>query len=83
MGAKRTAQKSLCQGEAVPTVNRFLRVSVFFQRDETWLPEWSGKLGGVQRWRSSVARVSWGKPVFRLTASSQLAESLARGPGGF
>ena len=27
----------------------------------------------------SVARGSWGKPVFRLTASSQLAESLARG----
>jgi hypothetical protein len=25
--------------------------------DETWLPEWSGNLGGVQRWRSSVA---WG-----------------------
>src|ERR1019366_4151367 len=23
--------------------------------DETWLPEWSGNLGGVQRWRSSVA----------------------------
>jgi hypothetical protein len=23
--------------------------------DETWLPEWGGKLGGVQRWRSSVA----------------------------
>ena len=20
--------------------------------DETWLPEWSGKLGGVKRWRS-------------------------------
>jgi hypothetical protein len=25
--------------------------------DETWLPEWSGNLGGVQRWHSSVA---WG-----------------------
>jgi hypothetical protein len=47
--------------------------------DETWLPEWSGNLGGVQRWRSSVAWGVWGKPVFRLTASSQLAESLARG----
>ena len=23
--------------------------------DETWLPEWSGNLGVVQRWRSSVA----------------------------
>jgi hypothetical protein len=23
--------------------------------------EWSGKLGAVKRWRSSVARVSWGK----------------------
>jgi hypothetical protein len=23
--------------------------------DETWLPEWSGNRGGVQRWRSSVA----------------------------
>jgi len=29
----------------------------------------------------SVAWVSWGKPVFLLTASSQLAESLARGRG--
>ena len=27
--------------------------------DETWLPEWSAKLGGVQWWRSSVARVTW------------------------
>jgi hypothetical protein len=26
------------------------------RRDETWLPEWSGKLGGVPRWRSSVTR---------------------------
>jgi hypothetical protein len=25
--------------------------------DETGLPEWSGKLGGVQRWRSPVAWV--------------------------
>jgi hypothetical protein len=25
--------------------------------DETWLPEWSGNLGGVQRWHSSFA---WG-----------------------
>jgi hypothetical protein len=25
--------------------------------DEIWLPEWSGTLGGVQQWRSSVA---WG-----------------------
>jgi hypothetical protein len=24
--------------------------------DETWLPEWSGNLGGEQRWRSPVAR---------------------------
>ena len=35
--------------------------------DETLPAEWSGKLGAVQRWRSSVARVSWGKPVFWLT----------------
>src|SRR5271154_6168795 len=42
-------------------------------------------LGAVQRSRSSVARVGrlggavfGGKPVFRLTASSRLAESLAR-----
>jgi hypothetical protein len=28
---------------------------------------------------SSVAGLSWGKPVFKLTVSSQLAESLARG----
>ena len=47
--------------------------------DETWLPEWSGKLGGVKRCAVRSRGVSWGKPVFRLTASSQLAESLARG----
>jgi hypothetical protein len=33
----------------------------------------------VQQWRSSVAWGDLGKPVFRLTASSQLAESLAQG----
>src|ERR1035437_2234851 len=33
--------------------------------DETWLPEWSGKLGGVE-WCAVRSRgVSWGKPVFR------------------
>jgi hypothetical protein len=47
--------------------------------DETWLPEWSGKLGVVQRCAVRSRGVSWGKPVFLLTASSQLAESLARG----
>jgi hypothetical protein len=47
--------------------------------DETWLPEWSGKLDGVKRWAVRSRGLSWGKPVFRLTASSQLAESLARG----
>jgi hypothetical protein len=36
----------------------------------------AGRSGAVCR---SVARVFWGKPVFRLRASSQLAESLARG----
>jgi hypothetical protein len=41
--------------------------------DETLLPEWSGNLGGVQRWRSSVAWVFWGKPVFQLDESSNLA----------
>jgi sugar lactone lactonase YvrE len=30
--------------------------------DETWLPEWSGNLGGVQRWRSSVASGVLGPP---------------------
>ena len=30
---------------------------LILRSDETWLPEWSGNLGGVQRWRSSVA---WG-----------------------
>jgi len=39
-----------------------------------------GRSGVVCR---SVAWVFWGKPVFRLTASSQLAESLARGRGNF
>src|ERR1039458_2861151 len=27
--------------------------------DETWLPEWSGNPGRVQRWRSSVASGVW------------------------
>jgi hypothetical protein len=31
---------------------------------ETWLPEWSGNLGGVQRWRSSVARGILGQSAF-------------------
>jgi hypothetical protein len=30
--------------------------------DETWLPEWSGNLGGVQRWRSSVGLGVLGQP---------------------
>src|SRR5208282_4486609 len=30
--------------------------------DETWLPEGSGNLGGVQRWRSSVAWGVLGQP---------------------
>ena len=47
--------------------------------DETWLTEWSGKLGGVERCAVRLRGAFWGKPVFRLTASSQLAESLARG----
>ena len=34
--------------------------------DETWLPEWSGKLGGVERCAVWSRGVSWGKPVFRL-----------------
>jgi hypothetical protein len=40
---------------------------------------WAECSGGTVRSR----RVSWGKPVFRLTASSQLAESLAWGRGPF
>jgi len=47
--------------------------------DETWLPEWSGKLGGVKRCAVRSRGVSSGKPVFRITASSQLAENLAQG----
>ena len=35
--------------------------------DETWLPEWSGKLGGVERCAVRSRGVSWGKPVFRPT----------------
>src|ERR1019366_37201 len=38
--------------------------------DETWLPEWSGNLGGVQRCAVRSRGVSWGKPVFRLTGLS-------------
>jgi hypothetical protein len=37
-------------------------------RDETWLPEYSGKLGGAVC--RSVARVFWGESVFRLTGLS-------------
>src|ERR1035437_5759840 len=35
------------------------------RRDETWLPEWSGNLGGVERCAVRSRGVSWGKPVFR------------------
>ena len=38
--------------------------------DETWLPEWSGKLGGVELCAVWSRGVSWGKPVFRLTGLS-------------
>jgi hypothetical protein len=61
----------------VPYANR--RIKTVLRGDETWLPEWSGKLGGVQRCAVRSRGVFWGKPVFQLTASSQLAESLAWG----
>src|ERR1035437_343222 len=35
--------------------------------DETWLPEWSGNLAGVQRCAVRSRGVSWSKPVFWLT----------------
>jgi len=47
--------------------------------DKTSLVGMERWLGWAERWRSSVAWVSWAKQVFQLTASSQLAESLARG----
>jgi hypothetical protein len=56
---------------------RFGRAIQLQRSDETWLPEWSGKLAecsGVPFGRPGVL----GKPVFRPTASSQLVESLAR-----
>ena len=40
------------------------------RRDETWLPEWSGKLVGVERCAVRSRGGSWGKPVFRLTVLS-------------
>ena len=40
--------------------------------DETWLPEWSGKLGGVKRCAVRSRRASWGKPVCRFAESSNL-----------
>ena len=40
------------------------------QSDETWLPEWSGKLGGVERCAVRSRGEFWGKPVFRLTGLS-------------
>jgi hypothetical protein len=50
--------------------------------DETWLSEWSGKLGGVQRCAVRSRGVSWGKPVFRLTERKiEFPGSLAWGPG--
>jgi len=57
--------------------------------DETLPAEWSGKLGAVQRWRSSVASGSWGEQVLGKIASKKTViimlffPSLARGPGGF
>ena len=50
--------------------------------DETWLPEWSGKLGGVQRCAVRSRGSSWGKPVFRLTERKiEFPGSLAWGTG--
>ena len=49
----------------------------FFQRDET--SRRNGAITGASAAVAEFGRVgAWGKPVFRLTASSQLAESLAR-----
>jgi hypothetical protein len=44
---------------------------------EIWPQEWSASLGGVERWHNPVAWGVFGKPVFRFTASSLLAGSLA------
>src|ERR1017187_2588577 len=46
--------------------------------DETWLPEWSGKLGGVELCAVRSRGVSWGSQSFGLRFCP-LAESLARG----
>ena len=51
--------------------------------DETWLPEWSGKLGGVERCVVLSRGVAWGKLVFQLTGLYPLAKSLARGGCNF
>jgi len=38
---------------------------LILRSDETWLPEWSGKLGGVERCGVRPRGWSWGKPVCR------------------
>src|ERR1022692_3276851 len=52
--------------------------------DETWLPEWSGNPGRVQRWRSSVASGVFGKPTvaIRLPLSLNLNAAGCRSLSG-
>ena len=79
-GGVEFATRSASGGRGAVLVANSTRPVITVRRsDETWLPEWSGKLGGVKRCAVRSRGRSWGKPVFRLTASSPLAESLAWG----
>ena len=53
----------LVENSTAPWSNHLIQRS-----DETWLPEWSGNLGGVKRWRSSVARGVLGQAEIILKA---------------
>jgi hypothetical protein len=61
MGAKRTARKSLHQGEAFPTVNRHLRVTVGSKSIATKLR----CRNGASRWCSGARRAVWSRGFLR------------------
>jgi hypothetical protein len=52
---------------------------LILRNDETWLPEWCGKLDGVKRCAVRSRGMSWGKPVFRLV---DLPNRVAHGVSG-
>src|ERR1039458_2650211 len=68
----RCMRQPICDGSDVGFAAHLAKTSTSFwshhiipRRDETWRPEGSGSLGGVERCAVRSGGVLWGKPVFR------------------